>query len=141
MRQIAASLALGAALLMAFPGQGRAASYVAQDVWYSTLYGAAIGSVAGAGVMLVSDPDDPFENAEYIVTGAGVGILAGMFYGIYSASTHQAALDNGGAVAAFDADGETHFQMPLVRPYLAKSGHGGEVAGVGMHVNLVHGRF
>ena len=140
MRPIAVCRVLGAALLLALPGQSRAASYVAKDVWYSTLYGAAIGGVAGAGVMLLTD--DPLEHSDYVVTGVGVGILGGLFYGIYSYSANaRASLNDGGAVAAFDADGDSHFGMPLVRPYLSKTPDGHEVAGVGMHVNLVHGRF
>jgi len=141
MRPIAASLALAAALMLALPGQSRAASYVAQDIWYSTLYGGAIGGVGGLGVMLLKD--EPLEHSDYVVRGVGIGILAGMVYGIYSyaATSRTAAVNEGGAVAAFDADGEARFRMPLVRPYLAKAPGGQEVQGVGLHMNLIHGRF
>ncbi|HKK13411.1 MAG TPA: hypothetical protein VKA14_01990 [Gammaproteobacteria bacterium] len=132
MRGSAASIALAAALLAAVPGQSRAASYVAQDVWYSTLYGAAIGGVAGAGVMLLTDK--PLDHTDYIVTGVGVGILSGLAYGIYSYS----ASGSYGALANVDPSGTTHYAVPLPQPFVSR---GGGEESVGVRVDLISGRF
>ena len=131
MRRIAARLLLGAAVAFVLPGQARAASYVAQDVWYSTLYGAAIGGMAGTGVMLLTD--DPLDHSDYIVTGVGAGILLGMAYGIYSYSA-----GNSYALAEVGADGATHFGIPAPRAFVSRS-PGRETIGVEM--TLLHGRF
>ncbi|MEF8792806.1 hypothetical protein [Thiohalorhabdus sp.] len=131
MRSIAVSLALAAALLLAVPGTARSASYVAQDVWYSTLYGGAIGGLGGAGFMLLTE--DPLDNGDYIVTGVGVGILAGLAYGIYSYSA-----SNRYGLVNLDSAGTTHYAVPKPRPFV--SGRGDE-ATVGVRLDLVRARF
>ncbi|HKJ87580.1 MAG TPA: hypothetical protein VKA48_03645 [Gammaproteobacteria bacterium] len=133
MRRIAASLALGASLLLVLPTPSRAASYVAQDVWYSTLYGAAIGGVAGAGVMLLTD--QPLDHTDYMVTGVGVGILSGLAYGIYSYS----ASSSYGAFANVDEAGVTHYSLPMPQPYATQIDGG--PAHMGVRLDLVRGRF
>ncbi len=130
MRCFAASL-LGAAFLLGLPGQSRAASYVAQDIWYSTLYGAAIGGMAGAGVMLLTD--DPLDHSDYVLTGVGVGILAGLGYGIYSYSA-----SDGYALAEVEPDGTTRYQLPMPRAFVSRNG---DKETIGVEMTLIHGRF
>jgi len=133
MRGTAVSLALAAALATAAPSPARAASYVAQDVWYSTLYGAAIGGLAGTGVMLLTD--DPLDHGDYILTGVGVGILSGLAYGIYS---YSASANRYGALANVDPSGTAHYAMPMPQPFISRQD--GEQS-VGVKVDLVRGRF
>jgi len=131
MRSTSVFLALAAALVLAAPGQARAASYVAQDIWYSTLYGGAIGGVAGTGVMLLTD--DPLDHTDYIVTGVGVGILGGLAYGIYSYS-----VSNSYGLVNVDSAGTTHYAIPKPRPFVSRAG---EEQSVGVRLDLVRGRF
>lgn len=131
MRSTAMSLALAAALLLAVPGPARAASYVAQDIWYSTLYGGAIGGLAGTGVMLLTD--DPLDHTDYVVTGVGVGILGGLAYGIYSYSA-----SNRYGLVNVDPAGTTRYAFPKPRPFVSRRG---EETTVGVRVDLVRGRF
>jgi hypothetical protein len=133
MRSTAASIAIAAALLVAGPSPARAASYVAQDIWYSTLYGAAIGGIAGTGVMLLSD--DPMDHTDYVVTGVGVGILTGLAYGIYSYSVSGSRYS---ALANVEAGGATHYAVPMPQPFISRK-NGQE--SVGVKVDLVRGRF
>ncbi|MFP4616488.1 MAG: hypothetical protein ACOCUJ_02350 [Thiohalospira sp.] len=134
MQRILATLVLGASLLLAYPTESKAASYVAQDVWYSTLYGAAIGGVTGTGVMLLTD--DPLGNTDYIVTGVGIGIISGMVYGIYS----YAISPSYGALANVDPSGTTHYAVPMPEPYINRFG-GGQEVDVGVRMDLIRARF
>ena len=131
MRTTALSSVLAAAVMAAFPAPSFAQSYVAQDVWYSTLYGGAIGGVAGAGVMLLTG--DPLDNSEYVVTGVGAGILGGLAYGIYSYS----GANNYGLVNV-RGSGATHYAVPKPRPFISRQG---ERATVGLKMDVVRGRF
>lgn len=133
MRRTAVWLAVAAVLSTAAPVPARAASYVAQDIWYSTMYGGAIGGVAGTGVMLLTD--DPLDHTDYIYTGIGVGILAGLAYGIYSYS----ASDDYAALANVDAAGATRYAVPMPRPFVTRDQAGEEHLGV--RVDLIRGRF
>ncbi|MFA9459903.1 hypothetical protein [Thiohalorhabdus methylotrophus] len=132
MQRIVASMVLGASLLLALPTNSKAASYVAQDVWYSTLYGAAVGGVAGTGVMLLTD--DPLKHTDYVVSGVGIGILSGLFYGIYS----YAATPSYGALANVDETGATHYSVPVPQAFTTEIGGQRET---GVRVDLIRGRF
>ncbi len=116
----------------------RAASYVVQDIWWSTLYGGAIGGVAGTGAMLLTD--EPEDHAKFIVTGIGAGVLAGLVYGIYSYSVaygDQVARNR--AVANIDPNGHTRYRVPLPQAFVARQGLHRE--DVGIKIDLLHGRF
>lgn len=128
-----AIISLMLAALTAVPGQSRAASYVAQDVWYSTIYGGMIGAVAGAGVVLLTEK--PKKNLDYIKTGAGVGILSGLVYGILSYASMSHARPN--TLAAVGADGETSYGVPVPQPFVANR----QTGELGARINLVQGRF
>jgi len=134
MRSTAASIAVAAALLMAVPNPARAASYVAQDIWYSTLYGAAIGGIAGTGVMLLTD--DPMDHTDYVITGVGVGILGGLAYGIYSYSVSNARY---GAFANVTPGGTTHYTVPLPQTFVSRDARGEQ--DIGVKIDLIRGRF
>lgn len=121
------------AALTVVPGQGRAASYVAQDVWYSTIYGGMIGAVGGAGVVLLTEK--PKQNLDYIKTGAGVGILGGLVYGILSYASMSHARPN--SLAAVGADGDASYGVPLPQPFVANR----QTGELGARVDLVRGRF
>lgn len=83
-----------AVLLMASnPATARAADYEMQTVFEDAMYGGAIGALLGAGFMLVSSK--PSNNWDYIVTGAGVGIIAGTAYGLYTSSRGLAQIEDG----------------------------------------------
>lgn len=128
-----AILSLLLAALTVVPGQSRAASYVAQDVWYSTIYGGMIGAVAGGGVVLLTE--NPRQNLDYVKTGAGVGILGGLVYGILSYASMSHARPN--SLAAVDADGSTTYGVPMPQPFVADR----ETGELGARMNLVQGRF
>ena len=61
----------------------------AQDVMERTLhnsmYGAIIGGIVGAAVLALSD--NPGDHLDYIPTGAAIGVLAGVAYGLGSSAT------------------------------------------------------
>mgnify|MGYP001571249137 CR=1 FL=1 len=79
-----------------------------QSTFISAGYGGLIGALVGAGVWMISDNDEWDDHISYIPTGAGVGILAGTAYGLY---THMAVRN----AAAEVRDGRLTFNVPAVK--------------------------
>jgi len=80
------------------PVTSQAADFEVETVFEDALYGGAIGALVGAGAMLVSS--DPAGNLNYILTGAGIGIIAGAAYGVYTSSRSFAEIEDGKMVVA-----------------------------------------
>jgi len=55
-----------------------------QRILRSTVYGGAIGLVAGFAFMLFTD--NPEDHYDFLASGAGVGILGGLAYGLVTSS-------------------------------------------------------
>lgn len=87
---------VGACSLFAFvatPSVSAAADFEVETVFEDALYGGAIGALVGAGAMLISS--HPSNNWDYILTGAGVGIIGGAAYGVYTSSRSFAEIEDG----------------------------------------------
>ncbi|MCI5120030.1 MAG: hypothetical protein D3908_02325 [Candidatus Electrothrix sp. AUS4] len=77
-------------------------------VFIDTLWGAAVGGVAGLSIGLLSDDDNDLFS-DYVAKGAGIGAVGGLLYGLFHAPdpyyghTH---LNNGQpkGLLHFDAD-------------------------------------
>jgi hypothetical protein len=82
-----------ALMMAANPAVVEAADFEVETVFEDALYGGAIGALVGAGLMLVSS--SPSNNLDYIMTGAGVGIIAGAAYGVFTSSRAFAEIDDG----------------------------------------------
>jgi hypothetical protein len=55
----------------------------------SAAFGGLLGALVGAGVWMVSENDEWHDHISYIPTGAGVGILVGTAYGLYTNTVVQ----------------------------------------------------
>jgi len=80
-------------LVAATPATARAADFEVQTVFEDALYGGAIGALVGVGAVLISS--QPSKNWDYVLTGAGVGIIAGAAYGVYTSSRALAEIEDG----------------------------------------------
>ena len=120
--------ALTTALLVAAPGSARAANDEMGDVLVDGFYGGLIGALVGAGVLALTD--DPGDHLEYMVTGAGIGVIAGTVYGLSQVARH----------AMIDVDrGHLAWHLPAIEP--AVSSLPGEPPRVSMSAALVRVRF
>lgn len=75
--------------IFAFSAQAKAADDTMQTTLKDALYGGAIGALVGAAVLFLTD--HPGDHVDYIFTGAGVGILGGVAYGLATSGTVQRA--------------------------------------------------
>jgi len=82
---------MGAVALL--PARAMAADFEVQNVLEDSAYGAGIGALVGLGFMLISNK--PTSHWNYPVVGAGVGIIAGAAYGVYSGSRAMASYEDG----------------------------------------------
>ena len=71
----------------------------------NALYGGVLGGLIGAAVLLLSD--NPDDNLDYMLTGAGVGVLLGATYGIATSGV----MDSIGEVE----DGRFTLKMPTMK--------------------------
>lgn len=119
--------ALVLALFLAFaPLQARAADFEVENVFEDALYGAAIGALVGAGFMLISN--NPGDNWNYIAVGAGVGIIGGAAYGVYTSSRPLSEFK----------DGEFRAGVPIPRVTRHRSRKGTAIA---MEMDIFRSRF
>jgi drug/metabolite transporter (DMT)-like permease len=101
-----------------------------ERVLRSTIYGAAIGAVAGLAFMLFTDnPEDHFD---YIATGGGVGILGGLTYGL--------ATSTGRIAIAEMEDGKVMFNIPAIKANMIED-NWSEVKEVVATIDLFNYRF
>jgi len=99
-------LLLVAVTVLAFSTQARAADDAMSNTLTDALYGGAIGALVGTAVLLLTDK--PGDHVDYILTGAGVGILGGVAYGLATSGVVQRA------ATEYDGDKFT-FSMPTVK--------------------------
>lgn len=79
-----------------------------QSTFISAGYGGLIGALVGTGVWMISENDDWDDHISYIPFGAGIGIIAGTAYGLY---THTVVRN----AAAEVKDGRLTFNVPTVK--------------------------
>jgi len=120
MRRIAI---IGIVAALACAPRAQAADYEVQNVFEDAVYGAGIGAIVGLGFALIGNQSAK-GTMSYILTGTGVGIIAGTAYGVY-VNTHAAAEIE---------DGKVRFALPT--PRLER--HGQDVA---LSADLVRARF
>ena len=97
------------------------------DVFKDGFYGGLAGALVGVAALLF-DINDAEDHLNYIAIGAGIGVMAGTAYGIYSATRAVAELD-GSRVSwhlptpqmvptyssALSRDQQVEYQVPLLR--------------------------
>jgi len=81
------------ALAAAPVGQAQAADFELQNTMEDAVYGGAIGALVGVGAMLVSG--SPTKHWNYLFTGAGLGLIGGAIYGVYTSARPLASLEDG----------------------------------------------
>lgn len=97
---------LVAVSVFAFSTQAKAADDAMSNTLTDALYGGAIGALVGTAVLLLTD--HPGDHIDYIFTGAGVGILGGVAYGLATSGVVQRA--------ATEYDGESFtLAMPTIK--------------------------
>ncbi len=74
----------------------------------NALYGGVLGGLVGAAVLLLTD--EPDDHLDYILTGAGVGVLMGAAYGIATSGVIE-------SLAEVDEDGRLTFKMPTMKRF------------------------
>ena len=71
----------------------------------NALYGGVLGGLVGAAVLLLTD--EPDDHLDYILTGAGVGVLMGAAYGIATSGVIESLAEV--------EDGRFTLRMPTVK--------------------------
>ncbi len=71
----------------------------------NALYGGVLGGLVGAAVLLLTD--EPDDHLDYILTGAGVGVLMGAAYGIATSGVIESLAEV--------EDGRLTFKIPTMR--------------------------
>jgi len=82
---------------------------VFRDTFQSAFYGAGIGALVGAALMVFTKK--PVDHLDYMGFGAAAGVLAGTAYGIGKATRALASIENGSVKIA----------MPTLIPDLVES--------------------
>ncbi|MCI5222029.1 MAG: hypothetical protein D3924_05000 [Candidatus Electrothrix sp. AR4] len=72
---------LSAILLLGGTTQGR--SNTLDVIFVDSLWGTAVGGIAGLSIGLLAEDDDDEIFSEYMVKGMGVGALGGLLYGLF----------------------------------------------------------
>jgi len=106
------------------PVQSQAADFEVQNTFEDTMYGGMLGALVGGGAMLISG--SPSKHWNYIATGAGLGIIAGVIYGVASGSRAFAKLE----------DGQLKLGVPMPEVALSQDGQV-----VSMNTPLFESRF
>jgi hypothetical protein len=127
-RLIAGWFAVATALFVASPVSVRAANNEMGDVLVDGFYGGLIGALVGAGVLALTD--DPGDHLQYMVTGAGIGVIAGTVYG----------LSQVGRQAMIDVDrGHVAWHVPAIAPTV--TANAGETPALSVSTALLRVRF
>ena len=70
-----------AALVLGGTTQGRTQPF--DVIFVDSLWGTAVGGIAGLSIGLLSEDDDDEIFSDYMVKGMGVGALGGLLYGLF----------------------------------------------------------
>ncbi len=105
-----------------------AADDTIREVFADAFYGAAIGGLVGAAVMVFKSK--PFDNLNFIAYGAASGVLVGTAYGLAKSARAFAEVENGRVKIA----------LPTVTPELVVSPASGQMA-VAWKADLIRGTF
>ncbi|OIO54016.1 MAG: hypothetical protein COX57_13405 [Alphaproteobacteria bacterium CG_4_10_14_0_2_um_filter_63_37] len=76
----------------------QAADFEVKNMFEDAIYGAGIGAAVGLGLMLVQNK--PTDHWNYIVKGAGIGIIGGAIYGAVVASNALVEVKDGKMIAS-----------------------------------------
>lgn len=98
---------LVAVSVFAFSTQAKAADDAMSNTLTDALYGGAIGALVGTAVLLLTD--NPGDHVDYIFTGAGIGILGGVAYGLATSGVVQRA------ATEYDVEEGITFAMPTIK--------------------------
>ena len=79
-------------LLFTLSGVGYAQDPAVADIFRDGFYGGLAGALVGVAAILF-DIDDAEDHLNYIAIGAGVGVIGGTAYGIYSATQAFAEIE------------------------------------------------
>jgi hypothetical protein len=117
-----------AAVVAAAPEPVRAANNEMGEVLVDGFYGGLIGALVGGAVMVLTD--DPGDHLQYMVTGAGIGVIGGTVYGLSKVARH----------AVIDVDrGHLAWRIPAISPDVTAAP--GESPHVAISASLVRIRF
>lgn len=103
--------------------QAQAADYEVQNVFEDAVYGAGIGALVGLGISLINNSSGK-QTANNIMTGAGVGIIGGVIYGLYAGSRAMAEYEDG------------HWRFAVPTPEISLEGKH-----IAARTELLHARF
>lgn len=107
----------------------RAANAEMGDVLMDGFYGGLIGALVGAAVMVLTE--NPGDHTQYIVTGAGIGVIGGTAYGLSKVARH----------AMIDVDrGRVSWHLPPIEPAVSPLVPGG-VPEMAVSAAIVRVRF
>jgi hypothetical protein len=85
---------LSAILILSSTTQGRTQPF--DVIFVDSLWGTAVGGIAGLSIGLLSEDDDDEIFSNYMVKGMGVGALGGLLYGLFHyPPSHYGYLNNG----------------------------------------------
>ena len=114
-------------LWLTLSGVGYAQDTAVADIFKDGFYGGLAGALVGAAVLLF-DLDDAEDHLDYLAIGAGVGVIAGTAYGIYSATRYMAEVQGSQVTwhlpipqmvqkdtSATTRSREIEYQVPLLR--------------------------
>ncbi|MDQ6988279.1 MAG: hypothetical protein Q9M19_00230 [Mariprofundaceae bacterium] len=115
-----------AAMLAFTPAQASAGDYEVQNVLDDAMYGAGIGFMVGAGLMLISDV--PTDNWDFLTKGLGYGMIGGAAYGVFRSAQSFARVE----------DGQIHLGVPSPEFAFQETTAGLDLV---MKTNLISGTF
>lgn len=128
-RRMRSALGLFLLLTLLTSGLAYAQDSTVADIFKDGFYGGLAGALVGAATLLF-DIEDAEDHLNYIAIGAGVGIVAGTAYGIYSTiqTMHLAEIEHSQIAwhfpvpqitrvrsALIDQEPEIQYHVPLLR--------------------------
>lgn len=120
------ALLLTAAVSVSTPDNARAEGM--GDVLSDAFYGGLAGALVGAAVLAFTD--EPGDHLDYMLTGAGIGVIAGTIYGVAKVTRH----------AMVDVDrGRVAWHVPRIDPAVGLGADG--TTEVSVSAALVRVRF
>ena len=114
-------------LWLTLSGVGYAQDPAVTDIFKDGFYGGLAGALVGTAALFF-DIKDAEDHLNYIALGAGVGVMAGTAYGIYSATRYMAEIQGSRVTwhlpipqmvqkdtSAIERGKEVEYQVPLLR--------------------------